>query len=191
MTSRVICGIIYKRRGRLDLITNEFIQDQMPLALKIARKYMRMFPHKRFELESVAYEALVRASRIIPDEGLNTIGYISKTITRSCLRFCRTDGVIFVPDSIRGRKEDLTKLFPVSLTTFQKVVKKERDIVFRQIITHRVFSKMEHIILKMSYEGYDQSEICDKIGITRKMLWARVKNLRSRLMYILYKEGLE
>lgn len=141
---------------------DELIEGHIRLVLGISNQFAKKFPALKEDIESKSYDVLVDKLEKLRS-GKNTIehtnlgGFINKCIVGELRRFTKKEVEIFKKN--REFEVDIES----ADTTFNRLVEDIQNDV--------VFTETEKILLTMRIQGYTDSEIGEKLGVTQQRVW--------------------
>lgn len=166
-----------------------FVDNNINLALRVAKKYTRAFPTKYDDIRSVALCALVKAARDIESGKIkhdNFSAYLVVKIRGEILRFINRDHVVrkhkVVPliDKITAHDTGDEENTPQMDADEGLVI--DVPCMFSEMVNDFIYhlSPEEKTVLGYRLESYTLDEIADKLGRSRFWVETRCNTIRDK-----------
>lgn len=186
----------FLRGGKPDRIVNKMI----PLMRIIIGNWRNRFSNKGDDISGVAWLALMRALEKCKEKpeinAVNLVGYLKLSVEGKIRNFLKDDHIIRVPryKQDEGRKDDINYQLPECLSMSDaEWVEEAPDSVdytllefYEYIFSRMCLTGMEAKILKLAREGYNNTEIANKLFVShtainryKTSLYERFNRLRT------------
>ena len=174
-----------------DSVKEDLILGHMRLTLQICGGYINRYPYKKNDIVSAAMLGLVKAvdwSRTRLKNG-NIAGYITTTVHSHISNFLRTDKLIkgncnLVPytikiSSIKYDEENWREYYNEAEATLLPPQYDEDDIMVTDLINQ--FLIWEQKIIKMKLQGYTNTEIAKRLGVSKEWIGQSLVKIQKKL----------